>query len=353
MTEPSDAVARFDLGVAATVRGRYGDGHINDTFLVDAGGGRFLLQAINPVVFPRADELMANVVRVLDHLAARAPDERSCLRLVPTVQGGWWWADPEGVRWRVYRFIEDTLTFHEVTEPGQAWETALAFARFQTDLSDLPGGPLTETIAGFHDTVARVAKLQHVARVDPLGRLRRVRKEIEWALGQDRLAGSLVLAAARGVASIGVSHGDAKVGNLLLNAFDHRPVCVVDLDTVMQGIQICDVGEIVRTATCPHAEDHADPLEMEPRRDLLEAVIDGWMAGAGVRGSPEERELLTLAGAVMAFENGVRFLTDWIEGDVYYKVLHEEHNLERARTQLALARSLLCLPEASAALSRL
>jgi len=344
MTDPAIAAAAFALPGVTTVHGRYGNGHINDTWLVESAGERFVLQALNPLVFPDGEVVMRNIAGVLAHLAPRIAEQRRCLRLIPTRAGTSWWVDPAGRHWRLYRFIAGTVTVERVAAPEQAWAAAHAFASFQAALADYAGPPLGETIPDFHHTPKRLARLRAAVAADAHGRLAAVRDEIAWALGQERLAGSLLAAHAAGSAPARIAHNDTKINNVMLDERTGEGICVIDLDTVMPGLGLYDAGDLIRTATCPLAEDHDRPEEMAPDPRLLAAVIDGWRAGAGAALGAAECALIPLAGAVMTFEVGIRFLTDWLDGDRYFRIKHPEHNRLRARAQLSLARALVRLP---------
>ncbi|MGH0033553.1 MAG: phosphotransferase enzyme family protein [Myxococcota bacterium] len=321
-------------------------GHINATWLATcrtAGGDRrFVLQAINTAVFREPEVLIENQVRVTRHLEARlaargvAHPERHCLRLVPARDGGWCVELGERGVWRASPFIEGTRHHDVASSPRVAREAGRVFGRFAADLSDWQGAPLRETIPHFHDLPRRVSALRRAVEADARRRLAGCRAEAETAL-----AASRDLQEALG--SIGseawperVVHNDCKLNNALFDAVSGEGLCAVDLDTVMPGRIAFDVGEIVRSATCAAPEDERDLSKVRFDLELFRAVVHGYLEGAGGILTAEERAGLSLAGPLMTLENAVRFLTDHLEGDVYFGVHRPGHNLDRARAQLSL-----------------
>lgn len=338
--DPTAALAEFVLPGAVSSWERYGNGHINDTLLVHCAGGDVVAQRLNSNVFPDGAAVMGNIARVLDHLARHEPDATRRLSLLPTRAGGRFLCDAEGAYWRIYPFITDSRTIERVSDPAQARVAALAFARFLAQLADLPGGPLATVIPGFHDTLSRLARLQAAAQADVCGRRAEVEAELAWALQQGGLAGSLLRARDSGGLRDMATHNDTKINNLLMEPSGTASRCVIDLDTLMPGLPLYDFGDLVRTASCRAAED-GDPADMVPDPELLAALAEGWLAGRGSALQPAERALMPIAGAVITFECGIRFLTDHLEGDRYFRIARPGHNLQRARAQLALARNIV------------
>lgn len=318
----------------------FGNGHINNTVRVHCAEGAYIAQRLNRQVFSDGTAVMSNIARVLDHLSGKIPDPRRRLWLLPTRSGARWLTDPTGEIWRVYPLIPDTVTIEQVDAPAQAFAAAHGFARFLAQLADLPGGPLSSVIPGFHDTPTRLAQLVDAARADPCGRLAEVAQEVRWCLDQDELAGQLIRARDSGALAETATHNDTKINNLLLEPDGCTAACVIDLDTLMPGVVLYDFADLVRTGSCRAAED-ADPAAMLPDPDLLAALVAGWLSGRGNAASAAERLLMPIAGAVITFEQGIRFLTDHLLGDRYYRIHHPGHNRDRARAQLALARALL------------
>lgn len=347
----------FDLAVIARafpLPGRYlgsaghGSGHINDTFAAEfataEGRRRFLLQRINDRVFRDIPALMENIQRVTRHAAMRhsgAPDLASrSLQLVAATDGQPYHRDAAGGWWRCYRFIEGARSYDVVRTPAHAEAAARAFGEFQRLLVDLPGGRLHETIPAFHDTRRRFAALQHAIELDAAGRAAGARAEIAFALAHEPLTDVLLRLQAAGAIPERVAHNDAKFNNVMLDDATGAALCVVDLDTVMPGLALHDFGDLVRSATNAAAEDEPDIGRVHARPEIFAALAAGYLASAGAFLNAAEIAHLAASGSVITFEQGIRFLTDHLAGDRYYKIKHPGHNLERAASQFALVRSL-------------
>ena len=340
------AVAKaFEVGGEFESAVRYGSGHIHDTYSVrfdqgGRGGAHIILQHINTKIFKNPVAVMENIRRVTTHVRSRlegAPDaDRRVLQLVPTREGKAWLVDEEERYWRAYRFIEGAKTFDEVKSERQAFEAAKAFGAFQRMLADLPGERLAESIPHFHDTPKRFTDFEFSVEADAAGRAKHVRDEIAFAMERRFISGLVVEA---GLPER-VTHNDTKLNNVMLDEKTGEGICVIDLDTVMPGFAAYDFGDMVRTMTCPTAEDEQDLARVEMRCDLFEAVLRGFLAGAGDFLTAEERESLIPGAKVIVFEQGVRFLADYLAGDTYYKVSREVQNLDRCRTQFKLLESI-------------
>ena len=339
-------VAEFALpGSVAAVEPFHG-GHINDSWLVTVSGSgepaRFLLQRINSHVFPRPDLVMENFARVTAHIASAlaresVPNaERRALTLVPTRTSGDAYVDVAGAYWRVLHFIEGTLTRDRAATDTEAYEAGRAFGRFQRLLADYRGPRLHETIPDFHHTPRRVEALERAVAADRRGRAAGARAEIETALRNRPLASALLDRHARGELPERVVHNDAKMPNVLLDTSTGEGLCVVDLDTVMPGLALYDFGDMARTMASDAAEDATELDAVTVRVDRFAALARGYLEGSGRRGADGERALLVTAARVIIYEQAVRFLTDYLDGDRYYKTPRPEHNRERCRAQLAL-----------------
>lgn len=327
---------------------RWGSGHIQESYCVECRDGgtarRYLLQRINRAVFHDVPALMENIRRVTEHVAERvkgqADAERRVLRLVMTRDGRLWHEEPDGACWRAYRMIERVRSFETVERPEQAMEAARAFGEFQALLADLPPPRLAETIPDFHNTPKRLAALERVIGEDAAGRVAGAQAEIQFALARREVAGLLVSA---GLPER-IVHNDTKLNNVLFDdasgEASGRALCVIDLDTVMPGLAPCDFGDMVRTATCRAAEDERDLTKVAMQLPLFEALLRGYVSAAGGFLTRAEKSLLAMAGKVITYEQGIRFLTDHLNGDRYYRVHHEGHNLDRCRTQFALLASM-------------
>jgi len=318
---------------------RLGSGHINDTFLTDfdeAGGAvRYIFQRINHDVFKNVPQLMENISRVTAHLAGKG-DRRSALKLVPTLGGESYYETPKGEFWRVYLYVEGTRTYDRVENPRQAFEAARTFGRFQQALADLPDARLHESIPHFHDTPWRVVALRKAAEADVAGRKKDVLAELEFAFQREGEAGRLLDLARAGEIPERVTHNDTKLNNVMLDDKTGEGICVIDIDTVMPGLSLCDFGDLVRFAANTGAEDEMDLAKVDVALPVFQAIAEGYIESAGSILTNAEWDNLVFSARLITYEIGIRFLTDYLQGDIYFKIKHPEHNLVRARSQLRL-----------------
>ncbi len=344
------------VGAGFELEGRFvhatphGSGHMNETYAVtlEQGGARcrYVLQRLNSHVFTDPQAMMANVERVTRHLSAQleaegVPDvDRRVLSWVPARGGGLLFRDPEGAAWRACRFVEGARSVDVPESPRQAYEAARAFGLFQLRLLELPAASLGVTLPGFHHTVERLGHFRAVLAADPAGRAASCGPEIELALSREELAASLLDLAAAGAMPWRVTHNDCKVNNVLLDDATGEGLCVVDLDTVMPGLALWDFGDLVRTATCRAAEDERALGRVEVEPELFAAVARGYLSAMGPYLTAAERDHLVTAGQLITFETGLRFLTDHLDGDRYFRIHRPGHNLDRCRSQFALLASL-------------
>ena len=316
-------------------------GHINTTYraayaAADGSVRRYILQRINDHVFKDPAAVMRNVTRVTRHIGGKVAFGAQTLRLFPARDGTSWTTGPDGGVWRCYNCLEGCVTHDVVETPEQAYQAARAFGAFQELVSDLPAGELAETIPDFHDTRKRFARLLEVAAADPCGRLETARREFEFILAREADAGRLLGLHEAGEIPLRVIHNDTKINNVMVDAATGEAVCVIDLDTVMPGLSLYDFGDLVRSSVSPAAEDETDLSKVEMRMPVFEALVEGFLSTAGGFLNDVEIEHLAFAGKLLTFEVGIRFLTDFLEGDVYFKTHRPGHNLDRCRTQLAL-----------------
>lgn len=322
----------------------YGSGHINDTYAVEftrhGRQVRYILQRINHNIFKNPAALMDNVQRVTAHLATKSagePDQkRRVLTLVPTHDGLSFHRDGDGNHWRAYVFIESARTYDAVQSPKQALEAAKAFGRFQKLLSDLPAPRLHETIPDFHNTPKRFAALERAIQADAANRANLAKAEIEFAIKHKDICGALLDANL----PERVTHNDTKFNNVMLDDATGEGICVIDLDTVMPGLALYDFGDMVRTTTSPAMEDERDLSKVTMQFPMFEALVQGYLASASEFLTKAEKQFLAFSGNLITFEVGVRFLTDFLVGDTYFKVRREHHNLDRCRTQFKLVASI-------------
>ncbi len=314
----------------------YGEGHINLTFLVVTDTGkRYILQRLSRAAFADIPGLMGNVTAVTEFLAARSTDERSSLHLIPTVDGASFRRDGEGEYWRVYDFVEDSLCLQTPETSEDFFQSAVAFGQFQCRLRDFPAETLCETIPNFHNTPDRYRKFRLALDTDAVGRLSSVMPEVRFLLDREEKAGTLQRMRESGELPVRVTHNDTKLNNVMLDAVTRKALCVIDLDTVMPGLVAYDFGDSVRFGASAAAEDEKDLRRVEMSLELYETYARGFIPACGGL-TAAEIESLPLGAWTMTLENGMRFLTDYLEGDHYYHITRPEHNLDRCRTQLKL-----------------
>jgi len=322
----------------------YGNGHINDTYRVayreNGSVQRYILQRINHHIFKNPAALMENIERVTGHLAdqvaGQSDAERRVLTLVPSHQGKNWHCDESGNFWRAYRFIDRASTFDAVESTTQAFQAARAFGQFQSHLAGLPEPRLHDTIPDFHNTPKRFAALEAAIAADAVNRAKDACAEIEFALAHKPMASVLLDA---GLPER-VTHNDTKFNNVMLDDATGEGLCVIDLDTVMPGLALYDFGDMVRTTTSPALEDEQDLSKVTMQFHMFEALVRGYLETAGGFLTRAEKDLLAFSGKLITFEIGLRFLTDYLTGDTYFKVHREGHNLDRCRTQFKLVESI-------------
>ena len=302
---------------------RYGSGHINDTFKVETGGGtRYVLQRVNTDIFP-PELLKENVLRVTRHLKSKGVKSLDVVG----------YENP----WRVYAFLEGYTSVDLITNPAQAELAAGAFAKFQDDLADMPPPRLGEIIPKFHDTVDRLRLLDEAAAADVKGRKAKVAAELAFVDRRREEAARIVTMMAKGEIPERVTHNDTKINNVML-APDGSSV-VIDLDTTMPGSALYDFGDMVRTSSAAAAEDEKDLSKVYSKREYFEALVKGYLAGAKFL-TDAEKANLAFAGRLITLTIGIRFLTDYLAGDVYFRTAYDEHNLVRCRTQLKMVESM-------------
>jgi len=352
---PAPALAR-EVAKAFAVPGRWvssapwGSGHINQTLLAvfehDGAVQRYIQQRINPLVFPDPIKVMENLARVTAHQRAvlrheGATDlERRALELVPTWSGALSFVDGEGSHWRTYRFVEGASSHDVVRTPRDAAAAAEAFGRFQAQLTTLSGPRLHETIPRFHDGRARMEALLAAARSDRCQRGSGCRRELDFVLAREEMVHRLPSLLAEGTLPERITHNDTKLNNVLLDDESGDAVCVIDLDTVMPGLVHFDFGDLARTATCAAAEDERDLSRVGVDPGLFSALCEGYLRGAAGFLTAAECAELAFSARLLPLVIGLRFLTDHLVGDRYFKVRRENHNLERCRVQLHLVASM-------------
>ncbi|MGM9661133.1 MAG: phosphotransferase enzyme family protein [Faecousia sp.] len=324
---------------------RYGQGHINDTFCVlcqpqEGDCIRFILQGLSSAAFPHPEELMENFIGITSHLRKQVMENggdplRETLSLVKTRDGKDFYTDSNGKVWRLTPFIENTDCFQSAT-PELFEASARAFGRFQHMLQDYPAETLHETIVKFHDTEDRFAKFEAALKADKMNRAGEIPQEIQFVL--DRKADcSVALEALRsGKLPLRVTHNDTKLNNILIDRNTHEGICVIDLDTTMPGLSINDFGDSIRFGANHSKEDEKDLSKVNFDIELFEVYTRGFLEGAQGSLTPAELEYLPWGARLMTLECGIRFLTDYLDGDHYFRIHYPEQNLDRCRTQFKL-----------------
>lgn len=323
----------------------YGSGHINDTYLVtlkeDGNEKKVILQRMNKNIFTKPVELMENVLGVTSYLRERIIEnggnpDRETLNVIPTSEGKPYFVDSEGEYWRVYKFITGATSYDAVETPEDFYQSAVSFGNFQRLLAEYPAETLHETIEGFHDTKARFAVFKKAVEEDACGRAASVQKEIDFVLAHEDVANVFGDMLAKGELPLRVTHNDTKLNNIMIDDETRKGICVIDLDTVMPGLAMNDFGDSIRFGASTAAEDEQDLSKVSCDMGLFEIYTKGYIEGCGGRLTEKEIEMLPMGAKVMTFECGMRFLTDYLEGDHYFKIHREGHNLDRCRTQFKL-----------------
>ena len=320
----NEALDAFDFGAPVVGAIRFGQGHINDTFVVHTQPEnlccrRFILQRMSPAAFKRPDQLMENIIGVTDYLGREIEKNggdrsREALEVLRPKNGEPFFVDSEGGPWRLYPFVEHTICYQSAETPALFAASGRAFGRFQKLLRDYPADTLYETIPNFHNTEDRLAKLKAAVESDPL------------ALDAMR----------EGKLPLRVTHNDTKLNNVLMDDKTGEGVCIIDLDTVMPGLSINDFGDSIRFGANHCAEDETDLTKVNLDLELFDAYTRAFLSEAGDALTDEEIAFLPWGAKLMTLECGIRFLTDYLSGDVYFHITREKHNLDRCRTQCKL-----------------
>ena len=340
-----EAIKHFPFGGGVKEVIPYGNGHINDTYCVtaeqDGKRQRFILQRMNRNIFSNTKELMENIVGITSYLRKKIEEnggdpERETLNVIPTLDGETYYTDSEGFGWRVYLYIEGATTYDLVENPEDFYASAVAFGHFQSLLADYPADTLHETIKNFHNTQDRYQKFLEAVEKDVMGRVKDVQEEIAFikAHEKDTYVCQEMLKAKE--LPLRVTHNDTKLNNIMIDTKTGKAICVIDLDTVMPGLSIHDFGDSIRFGASTGAEDEVDLSKVSCSMELYELYTKGFIEGCKGRLTKKELEMLPMGAKVMTLECGMRFLTDYLQGDTYFKIHRPNHNLDRCRTQLKL-----------------
>ena len=349
-TKIDEAIAAYALEAAANGRlvskTPYGNGHINDTFLVrcqtaDNTEKRYILQRMNHDIFKNPPQLMENMVHVTKYLRKKilsqgGDPDRETLNVLKTQGGADCYQDSGNNYWRVFSFIENSMCLEKVENAKDFYDSGAAFGNFQRMLADYPAETLHETIPNFHNTPSRLQDFQKAVRTGDKERAALAQREISFVLDRVREASVLTDLLSEGKLPLRVTHNDTKLNNILFDADTHKALCIIDLDTVMPGLSLYDFGDSIRFGANTGAEDETDLTKVGLDLGLFEAFTKGYLEGCKGSLTAKEIEMLPMGAKLMTYECGMRFLADFLTGDHYFKVHRVNHNLDRARTQFQL-----------------
>ena len=342
-------VEKFLTGGAFLKSEKFGNGHINETYKVTVRRGGvnedYILQKMNKNVFREPWHVMENMMCVTDFLArkyeaAGEDTSRKVMRVIRTTEGNSWYCDKNGEYWRLMTFIKDSIAYDRVERPEQFYECAKAFGEFQRDLAEYPAITLREIIKDFHNTPKRYENLMKAVSDDVCGRREEASDEISFAMAREEFVGTIERAHARGEIPLRVTHNDTKLNNILFDSATGSPICVVDLDTIMPGYSVFDFGDAIRFGASSAKEDETDLSLVTVDLSLYELYVKGYIEAVGSSLTEGEINNLTNGAIMMTLECGMRFLTDYLSGDTYFRISRPKHNLERARNQFKLVREM-------------
>ncbi|MBE7037486.1 MAG: aminoglycoside phosphotransferase family protein [Ruminococcaceae bacterium] len=335
--ELKEILSRFNINTDIEV---YGNGHINDTYLCETAP-RFILQKINTNVFNNPTDVMENIYNVTKHLSekikkAGGDADRETLTVIPTKNNEIYYKNSDGACFRMYKYIENSVSYDVAEDPKILCSAGRAFGKFQKMLSDFPAEKLHETIIDFHNTPIRVKQLETAIENNSANRLDNVKEEIEFAKRYAKYADKIVSEMALGTVPLRVTHNDTKLNNVLFDEKTNDGVCVIDLDTVMSGSLLYDFGDALRFGASSCVEDETDENKIWFDLEKFEQFAKGFLSEVKDCLTQKEIELLPVSALIMTYECGIRFLADYLNGDTYFKIHKENHNLDRARNQFKL-----------------
>lgn len=329
----------------------HGSGHINDTFIVNflQGGMEVphIFQRINHNIFPNPPLMMENIVRVTQHIRQKlkarnvANISRHVLTVIFTHEGLSYYKDTNGNYWRAYIFIDRARSYDLLQSVDQAFQVARMFGHFQEMLHDFPGPPLHETIPDFHNGIKRMKDLHKALERDTHNRAKATKPEIDFILANASSFEILPDLVKKGELPVRAAHNDTKINNVMVDETTGEGVCVIDLDTVMPGLSLYDFGDLARTTLSPTDEDECDLSKISVEIPMFETILKGFLHHAGKILTQTELDYLIFSSKIMTLIIGLRFLTDYLSGDTYFKIHRESHNLDRCRTQFKLVQSII------------
>ena len=330
------AISHFDIEIEIDFCVPFGGGHINDTYMITSKTGeKYIIQAINTNVFKNPEQIMDNIRMVSEHIVQRTGGCNAVMCFIPTKNGRYYHPDSENKFWRLYYFVPAIcLDFPENEQ--DFYECAFAFGEFQKNLSDFPAEKLHETIPDFHNTPKRFKNFLKAVEEDKMGRAASVQREIDFIKEREEFYSILFSNFESGKLPLRVTHNDTKSNNVLLNSETRKALCVIDLDTIMPGFSVNDFGDAIRFGASTATEDEKDLSKVSMSLPMFRAYTEGFLAGVDGLLTNTEIELLPEGAKMMTIECGMRFLTDYLEGDTYFKTSYQGQNLDRCRTQLKL-----------------
>ena len=336
-----EIASHFALEGAVASIEALGEGFINDTFVVKTSGSapNYILQRKNHIVFPDVPGMMDNIKAVTEHIKAKVTDPmRETLTVVPATDGKLYHKDGENY-WAVCLFIPDTVTYDRADSTALAYQGGVGIGRFQALLADFDK-PLNETIKGFHNIRWRFEQWDATIAADPAGRVKDLQEEIEWVESRREEMLSFWSKVETGEIPTHVTHNDTKISNILFDRPTGNVLCAIDLDTVMSSTSLNDFGDAIRSYTNTGAEDDKCLDNVEMSIDMFRAYAEGYLSEQRDSMCASEKEWLAFAGRYITFEQVLRFLMDYIDGDKYYKIAYPDHNLVRTRAQYKLLQSM-------------
>lgn len=344
-------VSQFNVTGTFLKGNRFGSGHIHVTYMIDCQKDahiyKYVLQRVNHEVFPPQESLDRNLRLITEHIRKRLIQEnrseisRRVLTLVPTHENGVTLLKEGKNYWRMFTLIEDIVSVDSVQDTEQAYKAAYSFGEFLALLSDLPAEKIHDIIPDFHHIGKRYGQLKTAIESDKANRLAEVQEVVDKTLGFQFISDQMMAVWESGIIPLRITHNDTKINNVLLDAKTGEGMCVIDLDTVMPGLILHDFGDMVRTFTSPVEEDERDLTKVFLRKDIFESLTKGFIAATDEFLTSAEREHLLLGAKVIILIMGVRFLTDYLNGDTYYQIHYPDQNLVRCNNQLALLDSLM------------
>ena len=345
-----DLAGNFDVKGTVLEAKAFGSGHINDTFRVvvqeEDKNVCYVMQRLNKSIFPNPEAVMRNIDLVTKHLKEKitlqgGDPDRETLTIIPAKDGRLGVSDENGEYWRMYRFIDGAKSYDQAESTQLFYESAVAFGHFQSMLSDFDASLLAEVLPGFHNTVNRYNDFQKTVKENRAERLSSAFQETLWLTEHEDIAHVLCDRLADGRLPLRVTHNDTKLNNIMMDPDTGKAVCVIDLDTVMPGLTATDFGDAIRFGASTATEDERDISKVSLDLDLYKIYKKGFMEGCSDALTEEEVNMLPWGALVITYEQALRFLGDYLNGDTYYKVDYPEHNLVRARTQIELAKDMI------------